>query len=218
MEGLAELVPLLLVAAYYLLQGRRRAQRQRAERQTAPQRPLIDEEPRGPTPFQQFMEQMEAAMAEAAGESIGTKPTEPDEIPEPRPERRRGGTPAIPAPAPPVLPTRLPPAPPRHEPEFQSVLGSFDSARPSDHEAHGFGAVNPLSEQRFEEIESPSIGRRARRETYDPHGLEQPPPPKPTGARLGGFRRRLRDPQAARDAFVLQTIFGPRGGRRSDRR
>lgn len=215
MDGLAELIPLLLVAAYYLLQGRRRAAQRRAaqQRQEAPQEPLVTEEETarpGSSPFQQFLEQLEEAMAEAAGEPG------PEAETASAPEVDRSPPPEI-APPPPVVPTRLPPAPPRYEPEFRAVEGSFDSATPTDHGQHGFGIDNPLSEESFERRPAFSLSRRGPGRAYDPHGLGRRPAP-PRGAPESDLQTRLRDPKTARDAFVLQTIFGPRGGRRGDGR
>lgn len=204
MDSLAELIPLLLVAAYYLLQGRRRAAQKRdAQRQTAPQQTLVSDDTRAPTPFQQFMEQLEEAMAEASGEPASAPRAEPT---------------VETAPAPPIIPTRLPPSPPQRNSEFHAVEGSFDSATPSDHIAHGFGAENPLSEERFERESGTAVRSTGSRATYDPHGLKQRPAPRRDDAQLGALRARLKNAQAARDAFVLQTIFGPRGGRRADSR
>ena len=157
-------------------------------------------EPRGSTPFQQFMEQLEEAMAEAAGE------------PPPKPEKETIPPPVVTAPTPVVRPTSsIRPA------EFRAVSGSFDAPKPVDHDAHGFGSENPLSEELFEG--RAAFGRRpaARPETFDPHGLHTEATPTKR-RRLGDLRRRLKSAEAAREAFVLQTIFGPRGGRRSENR
>lgn len=200
MEALAELIPLLLVAGYYILAARRRAAKRRAAQQQVQNVPEVTAESRGPTPFQQFMEQLEEAMAEAAGEP------EPDEpAPIPKPVVTQPG-PVI-SPPPSVRPT-----------EFQAVSGSFDATRPVDHEAHGFGPENPLSEESFER--RPTFAPRPAGPTpiYDPHGLKKPRAPQPQSRRLGDLRQRLRTSEAAREAFVLQTIFGPRGGRRGENR
>lgn len=194
METILELLPLLAVAAYYLLRGRQRANSKRVPQEMQEAR---GDGQRAPTPFESFMQQMEEALAEAAGE--------PERQPEPKPEPikvevdRSVSTPSLPAP---------PVGPPVRTPEFQPAAGSFSGRSPVDHERHGFGLDSPLSEERFER------GRRAApdaaRRGYEHDGLRQTPAPR--GGR-GGWSARLRDPQAARDAFVLQTIFGPRGGR-----
>lgn len=201
MDELLELLPLLFIAGYYLLRGRQRAAQKRV-RQEAPQRPLIEgeepaEEPRL-TPFQQFLQQIDEAVAEAAGESVEKPPPPPAEAPSPLP-------------APPAKPVR-PAAPMRPAPEFRAVAGSFDAKVPTDHVRHGFGSDNPLSEGAFER-RPPQAPRPASRPPLDPHGLGTADP-QPASRRTPDWRTRLQDPEAAREAFVLQTIFGPRGGRR----
>ena len=208
-DALAEFFPLLLLLVYYLLTGRRKAAQRKAaaQRQEAPQRELISDGPPEPTPFQSFLDQLEHAMAEANGQPSPSAPApSPPEPPaterDERPETERPARPPRPAPHPPVTP------------EFKPVAGSFDAVTPTDHEAHGFGAENPLSEEAFERRPASVLAPRRRRE-YDPHGLRPPPAatPAPTG-----WRQRLADPTTARDAFILQTVFGARGGRARDRR
>lgn len=217
MDALVELLPLLLIAAYYLLRARHRAQRQRQARREAPQEPLVSGGERRevdlsePTPFQQFLQQVEEAMAEAVGDELDRKadretdrPLEVEVAPSPAP-----------LPAPPAKPVR-PPAPTY---EFRAPAGSFDVARPTDHERHGFGAENPLSEESFER-RPPGAPAPVTRPDVDPHEL-RPRPPAPPARRMptvADWRRRLTDPAAAREAFVLQTIFGERGGRARDPR
>lgn len=199
MDALVELIPLLLVAGYYLLAARRRAAQKRALRERALDVPEVGTEERGPTPFQDFMSQLEEAMAEAAGETIDEpEPPAPDPVE------------TI------ALPRRPDPAP--RPSEFRPVFGSFDASQPTDHEAHGFGPANPISEERFERFPVFHERPRTPKRSYDPHGLHTPPPVAEPGRRLGNLRRRLRDSDSAREAFVLQTIFGPRGGRRGENR
>lgn len=194
METLIEFLPLLAIAAYYLLRGRQRAKAKRA-----PEQMQEAEGERRPTPFQSFMEQVEEALAEASGEPpVGTPPVSEREPIAVEVER---SAPPSPLPAPPLRPA----AP---TPEFSAVRGSFSSASPVDHEAHGFGVASPFSEERFERGGAPTSDVARRR--HDPHDLHPAPAPR---AGRPDWRARLRDPQAARDAFVLQTLFGPRGGR-----
>ena len=201
-ESLVDLLPLLFIGLYYLLAGRRRAKQKRAQ---APQKELIsDREPRAATPFQSFLGQLEEAMAEAAGEPVErTTPAPPsDPAPVERPSLSED--------------TRVP----RVEvtdAEFRPTVGSFDSATPVDHAAHGFGRDNPLSEESFERAPAFTEPPRARSRDYDPHGL-RPARPRPTPSAAAGWRQRLADPEAAQNAFVLQTVFGPRGGRRAEHR
>ena len=206
MEALVEFLPLLFIILYYFVAGRRRAKlRKEAARRQAQ---AAEGQPIGgdgsateaeASPFQQFLEQLEDAIAEAEGKK------EPVEIAPP---------------APPPLPTQppdvIPPQPTVRRPvvsvqasEFRALEGSFDDVAPTDHEAHGFGVENPLSEEVFEQ--SPVFAQRApRSRSHDPHGLR----PRRPATRGTSWRRQLEDPDAAKDAFVLQTIFGKRGGRR----
>lgn len=204
MDALVELLPLLFIGLYYLLAGRRRAQRAKEAREAnmAPQTELVSDEPRAPTPFQAFLEQLEAAAAEAAGvEEQEEAPPQPAPPPPPKPVPTQ---PLTPKPTPALAPA-----------EFQAPAGSFDALAPVDHERHGFGTQNPLSEEAFEK--APAFGPRpaVADRRYDPHGLDHRRQPRELGR---DWRAALRDPKAAREAFVLQTIFGPRGGRRAENR
>lgn len=201
MEGLVDLLPLLFVAGYYLLRARRRSEQQRRREHQPPGGSVAER--REPSPFQQFLQQVEDAVAESVE---GPREERPREEPLAPPE-----PPAAlpsPLPAPPIKPVR--PAP-----EFRAIEGSFDAASPTDHVRHGFGRDNPLSEERFEQLPPHSPRPRRSGPLPDPHGLTRAPAPIPN---LGHWRSKLRDPKAAREAFVLQTIFGPRGGRKADRR
>ncbi|WP_420457307.1 hypothetical protein [Rubrivirga sp.] len=198
MEGLVDLLPLLFIGLYYLLASRRKARvRKAAQRRVeAPQSELVQDEPRAATPFQTFLDQLEEAMQEANGSA-----PEPEPVPPPvveLPERPRG----------PRLPTATP--------EFRTLPGSFDAPTPVDHDAHGFGRDNPLSEERFEQAPAFAPPPAPADRSFDPHGLRQRRRAA-KATKAATWRRRLRDPEAARDAFVLQTIFGPRGGIRGDR-
>ena len=203
MEALTDLLPLLFIGLYYLLAGRRRAKQKKAAQQrvVAPQEPLVDDEPRASTPFQSFLAQLEEAVEEAQQ----MQRPEPVAQPEPPPP------PEIVPPAPIVGR----PLPSLGSPEFHAVRGSFDATEPVDHDAHGFGDENPLSEEAFERAPAGAPRRRAPRKAYDPHGLRRTAP-SPTG--VDDWHHRLNDPTTAREAFVLQTIFGRRGGRRGDTR
>lgn len=210
-----DLIPLLLLAAYYLLAARRRAKQKKleAQRETAPQEALVSEDGAAqPTPFQSFLEELEAAVAEANGID-----REDDDAVE-APEVARTPTPA-PVPPSPVVATPLPSL---GSGEFQAPPGSFDASHPVDHEAHGFGLENPLSEEAFEESPVFSPRKARERRAFDPHGLRPAPPASTAGAAAAtgveSWHRRLADPRTAREAFVLQTVFGPRGGRRGERR
>ena len=209
MDALLELLPLLAVAAYYLLRGRQRANAKRAPdamQEAGGERAGRGGE-RGPTPFESFMQQMEEALAEAAGEPERGQ-TGPDTPPVSEREPIRVEVDRTPTPSPLPAPPLRPAAP---TPEFRAVSGSFSGTNPVDHERHGFGFESPFSEEPFEQGRRPASDAARRR--YDPHDLKRPPRPAPQSRGRDHWRGRLRDPQAARDAFVLQTLFGPRGGR-----
>ena len=206
MDALVDLLPLVFIGLYYLLAARRRARIQKAERRRdeAPQEALVTSDgtasgttPAEPTPFESFLEQLEVAMAEAGGVDA---PERPDSEEEPRPASPVAEDPSA------------------RTPEFHAPAGSFDAPQPVDHEAHGFGDANPFSEERFERAPAFVAERPPADATYDPHGLRRPSvAPRRASRPATDWRRRLQDPQAARDAFLLQTIFGPRGGRHGDR-
>lgn len=187
MEALVELLPLLFVAVYYLIAGRRKAKQKRLQSQASLGEADSAERVAAPTPFQSFLEQLEDSLAEANGIQAKPVPT-PDPVPAPEP----------------VPSSRL------ETPEFHSLKGSFDSAAPVNHERHGFGPENPLSEEIFEQSIPHAERPRGRARNYDPHSLAPPPSKSKRG---NSWHARVRDPRAARDAFVLQTIFGKRGGR-----
>jgi hypothetical protein len=194
-ENLVDLLPLVFIALYYLLAGRRKAKQREAARQRteAPQEALVQHERSGEvrsdTPFESFLEQLETAMAEAGGIETEARTVES---------------------------TPVPPAAIETVPEFQTPKGSFDAPDAVDHEAHGFGAANPFSEESFERAPAYSAPPASGDPGYDPHQLQPPRPTRRTPT-APAWSRRLNDPQTARDAFVLQTIFGPRGGLRGDR-
>ncbi|MEM1117204.1 MAG: hypothetical protein AAF845_19345 [Bacteroidota bacterium] len=198
MDALAELIPLLLVVGYYILAARRRAAKRRALEKRMQETPdlaptgtaEVRAESPGPTPFEQFMAQLEDAMAEAAGEA------EPE--PEPPPAEPE---PVAPAPKP---PPRVE-APPRPS-EFRAVAGSFDSAPPPGRKRQGTERIPTVVSQ----VSDPMPA-------YDPHDLHEQAA-HAQSRHLDEMRRRLRSAEAAREAFVLQTIFGPRGGRRAENR
>ncbi|MGB3543146.1 hypothetical protein [Rubrivirga sp.] len=189
MDALVELLPLLFIAAYYLLAGRRKAkQKQQRERAANPTEIGARPEATSPSPFQSFLEQLEQSLAEANNLE--------DEKPKPAPEPE----PVVTAPSRPIA-TR--------PQEFSAHQGSFDALKPVDHESHGFGVQNPLSEEVFEQSAPFSQRPRSRSRSYDPHDLKPTRSSKP----VESWHSRMRDPMAARDAFVYKTVFGERGGR-----
>ncbi len=129
-------------------------------------------------PFAEALRQIREALGDAA-------PPEPEPLPEPAP-----------LPEPPALPKtpRLPP--PRPRGEFRPV-GEFE------HEAHGFGVENPLSEEVFERRGG---GFRAPLSAPDPIvDLDDDfgAPPSPSAE----LAKRLADPERAREAFVLREVL-----------
>ncbi|MEM1057307.1 MAG: hypothetical protein AAGI52_17455 [Bacteroidota bacterium] len=205
------LLYLLFVVVYFVLGGIRR-RNQKRQQQRAPKIPGAEQAPSGeeraPTPFEQFVEQMEEAMREAAGE--------PPREPEPEPIEVK----AQEAPPPPALP--IPTKRPvtsvggRTEPEFRD-LGSFqaetafESSWESPHERQGFGLDQPFSEERFEHL---ARGRDITEHDHAP--LFTPPPAR--SSRTERWRRQLADPKQAQDALVLKEIFsGPWSPRRPKR-
>ncbi len=126
-------------------------------------------------------------------------------------------------PAPPRSETvELPPAPPAPDLEADSALeaATFERGGPNPHERHGFGGENPLSEEAFEQQPAFTPTTRAVTPVYDPHGLGRSGSDGQSGDEVQptDWQQRLNDPKAAQDAFVLQTVFGPRGGRQAESR
>lgn len=79
-----------------------------------------------------------------------------------------------------------------------------------EHERHGFGSDNPLSEDAFED--RPAFAPRAAPATtrYDPHALRRETPRRPTPT---NWASRLASADDVRDAFILGEILEPRGRR-----
>ena len=205
-EGLADLLPLLFIAAYWLVRQFRGASAK--ARRGAP--PAASPQPSGSetarTPFEELMLQLERALEE---------PQEKEQTPEPeldapaRPVKRHAERPPAP---------RAAPRPPRAVPIGFDAPGGDDAIgdyEGFEHERHGFGRENPLSEEVFES--RPRFAPRPAGPTprYDPHELRRAAPAPRRSA--VSWADRLRDPAAAREALVLKTIFEgpwrPRSGR-----
>jgi hypothetical protein len=132
--------------------------------------------------------------------------------PEPAPE------PAPPTPEPPKpLPERPRPVLPKpvREPEFRG-LGAFE------HEEHGFGRSNPLSEEVFER--QPAFQNRGATDRIEQKPLKQVDLTTPIEVKkvAGPTLRRttadvLRDPARAREAFIMKEVLDPPRSRRSGR-
>ena len=95
----------------------------------------------------------------------------------------------------------------RRESEFHA-LGEFE------HEAHGFGRENPLSEEVFEQrpafVKAPAtepirVAPPKRVDLTTPLEVKK----TPSSSTSTALAQALRDPQKARDAFVLYEVFGP---------
>lgn len=119
--------------------------------------------------------------------------------------------------APPPQPKPKPVPAPRYEPEFRNSEAPVNEAASFQHQQHGFGAENPLSEEVFER--QPAFVRPARtahsdptKPVFDPHNLKRSSktPERP----VSPWKKRLADPKRAREAFVLQTILERPGERK----
>ena len=118
-------------------------------------------------------------------------------------------TPAPPKPRP-EPPRSAVPEPAAH-PEFRG-LGAFE------HDEHGFGRSNPLSEEVFEQW--PEVQQRGGTDRIEQKPLKQVDLATPlevkqvAPATRSGLADTLRDPARAREAFVLQEVLGPPRSRR----
>lgn len=198
-----DLLPLLAIAAYWIIRAVRGSNKKKGARPAAPVATGKKAVKKAPTPFEQLMAQLESALEEPNAEPSDSAAA----VPPPRPVERQAERPPAP---------RAMPKPPR------AVPIGFDSSDTGDtggfdHDRHGFGRENPLSEEVFESrprfAPRPATQARPR---YDPHDLKRAPAPPPR-RRAVSWAERLRDPAAAREALVLKTIFEgpwtPRTGR-----
>jgi hypothetical protein len=105
----------------------------------------------------------------------------------------------------PARPKPLPPKPKR-EPEFRA-LGAFE------HDEHGFGLSNPISEELFERGRKPTPAPATKRITQKALGkvdLTTPIEVTKGGAASGqSFARMLTDDARLREAFVMKEILDP---------
>ena len=198
-----DLLPLLAIGAYWLV----RAMRSTKRKQAGP-RPAPTGAAKAPSPFEQLMLQLEEALdaprdAAPADADAAAAPERSEEPP--RPVERQAERPPAP---------RAAPRPPRAVPTHFDDAGIGDY-HGFDHDRHGFGQDNPLSEEAFERRPRFAPRPKTPPRRYDPHGLA--PTPKPPPRRAVSWATRLRDPAAAREALVLKTIFEgpwrPRSGR-----
>ena len=137
---------------------------------------------------------------EALGEDVPSRGLDPD--PEPVVDRR---------------------ATPNQRSAFEAADTEFRPVGEFEHDAHGFGRQNPLSEEVFEQ--RPAFVTTG---GTDPIGTHTPPPvdlttpievEKPTSSAGPSLASILRDPQRAREAFILHEVFdGPRSRRGPRRR
>ena len=155
--------------------------------------------PEKETPFQEALRQIREALEEAQQEQ--TRAQEPERVALPRTPTR------VPTPARPPDPHPSPlPAPPPIR---------FDRPGGFEHERHGFGRENPLSEEAFERRPAFSTAPRTRKPAFDPHGLRpEPTRAAPTRTTPRTLLGKLRRPETARDALVLAEVLGPPKGRR----
>lgn len=206
MDAFIELLPILFLLAYYLL-GRKRKQLQKRRVEA----PTPEGEVAPPTPFEEFVRQMEEAMRDASGETQ-PKP-EPVEIEVQRPDE------PLPSPMPVATTRPVTSAGGRKESGFRSLgsfgaEASFESSRTSAHEKHGFGLDQPFSEERFESL---ARGRDITEHLHPPLAPRHHAPLPAT--RASAWRQRLQNPKQAQDALVLTEIFsGPWSPRRPGRK
>lgn len=123
---------------------------------------------------------------------------------------------ALGEPAQPEKPRPLPEAP---RPVVARQIGEFHSLGEFEHEAHGFGRENPLSEEVFEQrpaFQTHGTTERIRRKGLGDVDLSTPLEVKTlTTSSRPNFTRLLRTPKRAREAFVLREILdAPRSRRR----
>ena len=206
MDFPVELLYFLFLAVYFVLGALRKSQQRKRQRAPGP----AGGDPttiQAPTPFEEFVRQMEESMREASG-----LPAQP----EPEPIEVGPQDPPLPSPMP--VPTRRPVTGLSREPEFRDI-GSFagesvfESERTPAHERHSFGLDRPFSEEAFERLE------RGRDITEHAHPSLAPLPPARRPSRAENWRDRLTDPKHAQDALVLKEIFsGPWSPRRTGKR
>ncbi len=126
---------------------------------------------------------------------------------------------ALSEPAPPPRPLPKDPEPVVAKPVAAKPDGEFRSLGEFKHEAHGFGPENPLSEEVFEQ--RPRFAARAATERIKQKPLGDVDLTTPlevataAGSSSSDLSRLLRDPERAREAFVLKEILdAPRSRRR----
>lgn len=104
------------------------------------------------------------------------------------------------------LPARLKPLPtkPKRVPEFHA-LGAFE------HDEHGFGTSNPISEEVFERRTArPATKEQIKQKALDKIDLKTPIEVTQAGAARGtDYTRMLTDATRLREAFVMKEILDP---------
>lgn len=119
---------------------------------------------------------------------------------EPEPKSSTASAPSKPLPArPKPLPQK-----PKREPEFKA-LGAFD------HDEHGFGKSNPISEELFERGRTPAPAtKRIKQKALGKVDLSTPIEVTKGGSASGqSFARMLTDDARLREAFVMKEILDP---------
>jgi hypothetical protein len=191
-EALFEFLPIIIFVIYAVLRSRRAAEQKRLAQGGAP----ADK----PGSLQQILQQIEEAMAEANGET--EPPVQAAPLPAERIEsaERSRTTPARP-------PSRAPAFASQPADEFRSPVRDVFA-----HDAHGFGTQNPYSEPVFQRVapHQDAPASASNRLSFNPHmrnaGL-LPLPNTTAPRRAAVLAERLRHPDAARDAIVLNAIF-----------
>lgn len=181
MEWLESLLPLLLLLIYFMAQVRKRGAKPPPVAGEAHE----VEPPRKRTPFEEIIRQIQEAAADAQADRQGVVPE----------------TTTVFAGAPP--PSMPPPARSADTSEFHG-LGGFD------HETHGFGAVNPFSEESFE-MQAPSPPPPAHERghlDYSPHStLGDVAEVSGRGRKRHPLVARLRTADGLRNAFIMKEIL-----------
>lgn len=189
-----DLILLLILLAPLLrrLFGKDQKKAPRPKREPADER-IASSRAAADDPLAEALRQIREAMAEPEPESASSTAS-----PRPFPDRPR-----------PLAP------PPAREPEFHG-LGAFE------HDEHGFGQSNPISEEVFEHRRAVPAPRKStaplKQKALKKVDLSTPIEVKPVGAsERPDYARMLDDHTRLREAFVLKEILDPPRSVRSKR-
>lgn len=212
MDSFADLIPVAIVVGYLFVKLAGRSRRLEAPTAKRPPARPAGRAPAGATPFEQLLARLEEANASPSPRPL--PPVQPLPVQPPPVQARRPES---------TMASESRRAVADYEARtaaataFRTVddgRGFAEETAGYDHNRHGFGPQNPLSEPAFE-AGSGADRRPAQpgRQSYDPHGLRTAPRP----AAGQSIVDRLSSPSALRDAFVLQTILSRRPALRRPR-